>query len=138
MLSIEQITPYLTWRVRRDVLYQGKYIHDMEMDEDNDGYHFGAFKDNELVAVVSLFAKEHNWQFRKLAVIDKVQNQGVGTELLKYITGFVEQENGKRLWCNARLSAVGFYNKLGFSTAGEVFHKNDIDFIVMQKELISK
>ncbi|AMR31929.1 GCN5 family acetyltransferase [Mucilaginibacter sp. PAMC 26640] len=138
MLSIEQITPYLTWRVRRDVLYPGKYIHDMEMDEDNDGYHFGAFKDNELVAVVSLFAKEHNWQFRKLAVIDKVQNQGVGTELLKYITGFVEQENGKRLWCNARLSAVGFYNKLDFSTAGEVFHKNDIDFIVMQKELISK
>lgn len=138
MCAIEQITPHLTWRLRRDVLYPGKYLHDMEMDEDNDGYHFGAFKDNELVAVISLFSKGDDWQFRKLAVIDKVQKQGIGTQLLKYITGFVVQEGGKRLWCNARLSAVGFYNKLGYSTAGEVFYKDEIDFIVMQKDLPAK
>lgn len=134
-LQIEQITPHLTWQLRRDVLYPGQYKHDMEMEEDNHGYHFGAFMDNALVAVVSLFQNGSNWQFRKFAVSETVQHRGIGRQLLNYITGFVEQENGTHLWCNARLSATGFYEKFGFKPSGEVFHKNSVDYIVMQKDL---
>src|SRR6478609_8254837 len=118
MLSIEQITPHLTWRLRRDILYPGQYMHDMEMEEDNHGYHFGAFTDNELVAVVSLFKREDDWQFRKFAVSDKMQQQGIGRELLNYVTAFVMAEHGTRLWCNARLSATGFYKKFAFTETG--------------------
>lgn len=138
MVSIEQITPQLTWRLRRDILYPGGYLHNMEVDEDNKGYHFGAFLDNVLVGVVSLFNIGNDWQFRKLAVSDSVQMQGIGTQLLNYIIAFVEQEKGTRLWCNARLSATGFYIKDGFSQTGWVFHKNGVDYIVMQKSLLKK
>jgi predicted GNAT family N-acyltransferase len=138
MLSIEQITPHLTWRLRRDILYPGQYLHDMEMDEDNHGYHFGAFQNNELVGVVSLFQKGTDWQFRKFAVSDKVRKGGIGTQLLSYITGFAEQEHGTRLWCNARLSATGFYAKFGFSKTGSEFHKNGFDYIIMEKPLNAK
>lgn len=138
MVSIEQITPQLTWRLRRDILYPGGYMHNMEMDEDNNGYHFGAFLDNVLVGVVSLFNKGDDWQFRKLAVSDKVQMQGIGTQLLNYVIAFVEQEEGTRLWCNARLSATGFYVKHGFSQTGEVFQRNEVDYIIMQKYLLQK
>lgn len=135
MLSIEQITPRLTWQLRRDILYPNQQKHEMEMEEDNHGYHFGGFMDNRLIAVVSLFKHEHDWQLRKFAVADTMQNQGIGTLLLNYITVFVENEGGKHLWCNARLSAVGFYNKQGYSAIGEVFHKNGFDYIIMQKVL---
>jgi len=137
MLSIEQITPHLTWRLRSDILYPGQYMHDMEMEEDNHGYHFGAFTDNQLVAVVSLFQRENDWQFRKFAVSDKVQKQGIGRQLLNYITAFVEAEKGTRLWCNARLSATGFYEKFGFTQTGNVFNKNGFDYIIMEKQLSS-
>lgn len=135
MLSIEQITPRLTWRLRREILYPDQHLHDMEMEEDNYGYHFGAFSDNVLVGVVSLFQNGTDWQFRKFAVISDVQKQGIGTQLLNYITGFAERENGTGLWCNARLSATGFYAKNGFTETGEVFHRNGFDYIIMQKSL---
>ena len=136
MTSIEQITPHLTWRLRRDILYPAQYLHDMEMGEDNHGYHFGAFSNNELVAVVSLFKHgADDWQFRKFAVSDKVQKQGIGKQLLNYITDFVVSELGTRLWCNARLSATGFYAKFGFNQTGSVFSKNGFDYIIMEKQL---
>ncbi|MFA6086463.1 GNAT family N-acetyltransferase [Mucilaginibacter sp.] len=138
MLSIEQIRPELTWRLRREALYPAEPLHAMEMEEDNHGYHFGAFMDNALVGVVSLFQKDDNWQFRKFAVSDKVQKQGIGTQLLSYIINFVERENGMRLWCNARLSARGFYARYGFTETGEIFHKNGVDYIIMEKDLLSK
>jgi hypothetical protein len=56
-----------------------------------------------------LFQNGNDWQFRKFAVIILIHRKGIGTQLLNYITSFVERENGIRLWCNARLSATGFY-----------------------------
>jgi GNAT superfamily N-acetyltransferase len=137
-IHIEQIKPQLTWRLRRDILYPNEQMFNMGMEEDNHGYHFAAFKDNYIVAVVSLFQRENDWQFRKFAVNDTVQGMGIGTQLLNYITGFVEQEQGTRLWCNARLSATGFYAKLGFSKTGNEFQKNGFDYIIMEKTLPSK
>lgn len=136
MLSIEQIRPELTWQLRRDVLYPAQTKQQMGMEEDAGGYHFAAFKDNYIVGVVSLFQNGTDWQFRKFAVSDKVQKAGIGTQLLNYITNFVVQENGTRLWCNARLSATGFYEKFGFTKSGDEFQKNGYDYIIMQKALL--
>ena len=135
MLSIEQITPTLTWRLRRDILYPGQKMFEMEMDEDADGIHFGAFKDDKLVGVVSLFRKGSDFQFRKLAVEASNQNTGIGKSLLDYITQFAIDEGGMRIWCNARLSAIGFYLKSGFTQTGELFSKNGIEYEILEKQL---
>ncbi|WP_374948657.1 GNAT family N-acetyltransferase [Mucilaginibacter sp.] len=134
-LQIEQIRPELTWQLRRDVLYSNLQKNEMGMDEDNYGYHFAAFKDNYIVAVVSLFKHGSDWQFRKFAVNETVQNQGIGKQLLNHILEFVERENGTGIWCNARLSATGFYTKSGFTQIGDIFSRNGFEYIVMQKDL---
>ncbi|MBS1528562.1 MAG: N-acetyltransferase, partial [Bacteroidetes bacterium] len=67
-ISIEQIRPELTWHLRQKVLYPAQKLYEMEMDEDQNGIHFGVFTDNKLVAVVSLFDRGGDFQFRKLAV----------------------------------------------------------------------
>ena len=133
MISIEQITPYLTHRLRRDVIYPGKKIFEMEMDEDNDGIHFGAFRDNKLVGVVSLFQTGTDFQFRKLAVDPTIQKTGIGSSLLKQITVYAKENSGNRLWCNARLTAIGFYLKAGFIETGKFYSKNSIDYEIMEK-----
>lgn len=133
MLSIEQIRPELTWRLRQRVLYPAKKLYEMEMEEDNDGYHFGAFENNELVGVVSLFPIGKDFQFRKFAVDETMQNKGIGTELLKYIINFSINEGSERIWCNARISAIGFYLKLGFIQTGTLFSKNGFDYEILEK-----
>ena len=133
MLQIEQIRPELTWRLRRDVLYPDEHLYQMEMEEDKHGYHFGAFADNRLIAVVSVFPNDTDIQFRKFAVIAAAQGQRVGEALLQYITGFAINEGGSRLWCNARSAAIGFYAKYGFTQTGEIFHRNGVDYEIMEK-----
>ena len=137
MISIEQITPELTWRLRRDVLYPDAEIRDMEMDVDRDGIHFGAFTDNKLAGVASLFREGNDFQFRKFVVDTAFQNRGIGTALLKYITEFAIADGGVKLWCNARLNAKGFYLKKGFKETNQLFSKNGHDYEIMEKALIS-
>jgi phosphoribosylformimino-5-aminoimidazole carboxamide ribotide isomerase len=137
MLSIEQIRPELTWRLRKAVLYPAQPLHAMEMEEDNHGYHFGAFDNNDLVAVVSLFQNGSDFQFRKFAVAEDRQSIGVGRKLLQYITDFASSEQGTRLWCNARVSAIGFYLKADFMKTGKLFSKNGFDYEIMEKYLDS-
>jgi GNAT superfamily N-acetyltransferase len=132
-VHIEQITPELTHRLRRDVLYLGQRLFEMELEEDRNGIHFGAFKDNKLAAVVSLFQQGEDFQFRKLAVEPRVQKMGVGTGLLNYITDYAAANGGKRIWCNARNTAFGFYMKAGFKMTGQQFSRNGFDYEIMEK-----
>lgn len=134
-MHIEQITPELTWRLRHEALYPDKPIHKMWLDEDDDGYHFGAFTDNQLVAVVSLFSKGLDLQFRKFAVSPAMQGKGIGRELLNYIAAFAKAEGAERLWCNARVAATGFYIKAGFKLTGETFSKGGHDYQIMELPL---
>jgi ribosomal protein S18 acetylase RimI-like enzyme len=134
-IQIEQIRPELTWRLRREVLYPDEPLHTMEMDEDNYGLHFGAFYEDKLISVVSLFQQNTDFQFRKFAVAGYMQHQGVGNKMLDYITQFTVEQGGFRIWCNARLSAIGFYTKAGFRLIGESFLKNGFQYQIMEKTL---
>jgi len=57
-------------------------------------------------------------QLRGMAVDPHWQGKGVGAEIVRAI---VEHSRGKRLWCNARLSAAGFYRRCGFVEEGAGF-----------------
>ena len=135
MISIEQIRPELTWYLRQRVLYPAQKLYEMEMEEDQGGIHFGAFTDNKLVGIVSLFQKADDFQFRKFAVDPDYQSKGIGNALLTYMTDFARAEGGNRLWCNARLSATGFYEKNGFSHTGQFFSKNGFDYEILENQI---
>ena len=135
-VSIEQIRPELTWHLRQNVLYPAQKLYEMEMEEDEDGIHFGAFTDNKLVGIVSLFENTGDFHFRKLAIDPEYQGKGIGNTLLIYITDFAKTAGGSRLWCNARLSAIGFYEKNQFNHTGQLFSKNGFDYEILEKSLI--
>jgi GNAT superfamily N-acetyltransferase len=134
-LHTEQIRPQLTWRLRHEVLYPTEPLHTMAMEEDNNGLHFGAFYNNQLVGVVSLFHQGADYQFRKFAVDPQMQGKGVGNALLQCIISFAALQGGNRIWCNARLSAIGFYVKAGFTTTGTTFSKNGFEYEAFEKAL---
>jgi len=135
MISIEQIRPELTWRLRQEVLYPAQKIYEMELDEDQEGIHFGAFTDDKLVGVISLFQTSSSFQFRKLAVANEYQKMGIGNALLQRVEEFAESEGGTVIWCNARVSAIGFYMKAGYTHTGKLFAKNGFDYEILKKEI---
>ena len=136
MISIEQIRPELTWRLRQQVLYPAQKLYEMELDEDNEGIHFGAFTEDKLVGIISLFQHDTSFQFRKLAVAADMQHAGIGSSLVNYVIAYAEENGGTRIWCNARLEATGFYLKQGFEQTGNLFTRKGIDYEIVEKMLI--
>jgi len=135
MISIEQIRPELTWRLRQEVLYPAQKLYEMELDEDQEGIHFGAFTDDKLVGVISLFQTGTSFQFRKLAVSSDYQKMGIGNALLQRVEEFAESEGGTVIWCNARVSAIGFYMKADYEHTGKLFAKNGFDYEILEKQI---
>lgn len=62
-----------------------------------------------------------DWRLRGMAVEPTLQGKGLGGRLVQAGLEHIREQAGKRLWCNARVSAQGFYTKLGFTIQGEVF-----------------
>lgn len=129
---VEQIFPPLTWRIRQLAMYPEKEIKEMQLADDFEGIHFGLYYDYDLTGVVSLFEKGKTAQFRKMAVLPNNQGKGFGTQLLQYLIAFCKKEGIQLLWCNARTSATGFYEKIGFVTTGEPYLQNQLEFIRME------
>jgi len=107
----------------------------MELEEDQEGVHFGAFTDDKLVGIISLFQTDKSFQFRKLAVSSDYQKMGIGNALLQRVEEFAKSENGTVIWCNARVSAIGFYMKAGYAHTGKLFSKNGFDYEILEKKI---
>lgn len=105
----------------------------MGLPEDEEGIHFGAFKDNKLVGIISLFQNGVDFQFRKLAIDPSAQKMGIGNSLLQWVINYARENGGNRIWCNARDTAFGFYLKSGFTFTGQAFSKGSINYEIMEK-----
>ncbi|NRF39969.1 GNAT family N-acetyltransferase [Pedobacter foliorum] len=134
-IQIEQIRPDLTWRVRHEVMYPDLPFDVIKLANDDDGIHFGLFAGNKLTSVVSLFNKGNIYQFRKFATLAESQGKGYGSLLLNHIINYVKTFDAVKLWCNARVSAIPFYNKFGFIETDKISTSNGIDFVIMELEL---
>ena len=60
-------------------------------------------------------------QVRQVVVSPAAQGLGVGRELMATIESIAAEEGADALWLNARHTAFGFYEALGWEFAGEPF-----------------
>ncbi|WDF67365.1 GNAT family N-acetyltransferase [Sphingobacterium oryzagri] len=129
-LQIEQVAAPVTWRLRQEVLYPNGTLKDVMIDTDFEGYHFGAYKQDMLVGVISLFQGENmRFQFRKFAVHTAHQRQGIGRALLETLRSFAKELGAREVWCHARVEAVDFYKAVGLQPSGELFMRNGMQYI---------
>lgn len=134
-VQIEEIRFDLTWNIRHEVMYPHLPYDAIKLKNDETGIHFGLYVNNKLTAVVSLFNTGNASQFRKFATLTSAQGKGYGTQLLNYIINYVKDMGSEKIWCNARVSAEGFYGKFGFTPTNQRSVSNGIDFVIMELQL---
>ena len=62
------------------------------------------------------------WQLRGMATDPALRGAGVGRAMLTYLEHLLLDETDVRqMWCNARVPAVGFYERLGWRVASDPF-----------------
>lgn len=128
---IQPITPEQTHALRHAVLRPHQPIREMAYPGDDDPLtaHLGAVDTGgAVVGIVSLYHEPSpadpapgDWRLRGMAVRPARRGIGLGTALVAAGLGAVRREGGRRVWCNARTPAVGFYERQGFTRVGEPF-----------------
>ena len=145
MYSIQKITSTETYPVRHIVLRAGKPIESCKFDGDElvSTHHFGYYFNNQIIGVISLFeidndhlAAEKSFQIRGMAVLPSFQKQGIGETLVKEAEKFCTTQKADLIWFNARTTAVGFYQKMGYEILGPEFEIYDVGpHFLMYKKL---
>lgn len=135
VVQIEQIRDDLTWRIRHEAMYPDLPLDAVKLENDAEGIHFGLFADDQLTSVVSLFNKGTIYQFRKFATISPAQGKGFGSLLLAHIIEYMKTIGATKIWCNARVSAAGFYKKFGFQETDLYSVQHNINFVIMEMNM---
>ena len=100
--------------------------------------HIGCIEqlDDKLVGGLIL-APLDNERIRLMQVaVDTVyRGEGVGRELVKYAEKRAKEAGYSKIIMHAMLSVVGFYEKLGYHSEGDIFDEQGITFLKMVKDL---
>lgn len=115
--------------VRHPVLREGKPLDSCVFDGDDlpTTFHLGYFEEDELLGVVTILEKNFKgekgkgFQLRGMAVLGNRQGKNMGRQLVEKAEAEVVQRGGEYIWMNARLKAVGFYEKLGYVIVSNLF-----------------
>jgi GNAT superfamily N-acetyltransferase len=111
--------------LRHRVLRAGRPRETAFFDGDNeiDARHWVARIGDDVVGVATVLRRPWpagegpTWQLRGMAVDPTQQGRGIGAALLSTLV----TEVGEALWCNARTTAAGFYERNGWSRRGDTF-----------------
>lgn len=129
-MIVKQIEAKDTYTIRQAMLRPGHPIESCHFDKDSDEvtFHLGAFVDDHLASVASFylnktdnFDDEYQFQLRGMATLPEYQGQGLSSALLRTAFPLIKNNHVNMLWCNARTSAKGFYEKVGFEVIGSEF-----------------
>ena len=133
MKRIVQITSEETLSIRHKVMWPNNPVDYVQLPNDAEGRHFGYFKNDILISVISLFVENNEAQFRKFATLKEFQGKGFGSELLNELMRISEKEQLSKIWCNARINKIDYYSKFGMKETNNQFIKGGISYVIMER-----
>jgi GNAT superfamily N-acetyltransferase len=93
-----------------------------ELEEEKDARHIVCYRGNRLVGCLMLTPREDgDIQMRQVAVVSKLQRQGIGRALVEYSEAWAQTAGYRRMILHARETAVAFYENLGYLKVGDRF-----------------
>jgi len=131
---VDEVGPEVTYELRGAVLRPDGGEITWAGDEDAATFHLAASVDGRIVGVVRFSPAPcpwrplaaAPWQLRGMATEPDVRGSGVGRVLLADGLRRVAERGGDVVWCDARTTAAGFYERMGFTVVTDEFDKPGI------------
>jgi len=101
--------------------------------------HFGLLEGDGLLAcLMAVPAGPKSVKIRQMAVAPPHQGKGLGRKLMEYAEDELRAAGIEHFHLHARDHAVGFYQKLGYTSAGDPFVEVGIPHLRMEKRIHSR
>jgi len=115
----------------------GLSLYDEDLSREQQQMHFGLFEqNNQLVAcVIAVAVSSSEAKIRQMAVARDHQGKGHGRSIINSLEEHLAQQGYRHLSMHARVSAIGFYEKLGYARAGDEFEEVGIPHVQMGKAI---
>jgi len=131
MLKVVKVPPEIVRPLRHKVLRPSLPFDTscLSSDHDDGACHFAVLDDETIMSVASvyyeLFAEfpgRDAFRLRGMATEPEQQGKGFGSKVLDGMVSYLQRHTkAQLLWCNARVSVIGFYEKMGFEIIGKEF-----------------
>lgn len=109
---------------------------EIELDEDDkEAIHVLAIEHEEAVGCGRVVFKDGYAKLGRIAVKKDKRGQGIGNQICRELIQLAREHNVERLVLHAQVSAVSFYESLGFSVTSDVFEEAGIEHVCMEREL---
>ena len=125
-------------RLRTELLRKplGLTFDPKELEKEKDDVLIGAFEDERMLGCCLLTKVDaQTLRLRQMAVSNNLQGKGIGRALMIFAENIARDMGFQTLMMHARVSATGFYEKLGYVKKDGQFIEITIPHVVMVKRL---
>ncbi|HEV3225123.1 MAG TPA: GNAT family N-acetyltransferase [Puia sp.] len=125
-------------RLRYDLLRKplGLSFDPKELEKEKDDVLIGAFEDDRMLGCCLLTRIDSKTlRLRQMAVYNNLQGKGIGRALMIFAENIARDMGYEVLMMHARVTAIGFYEKLGYVKMDGQFIEITIPHVVMEKRL---
>ena len=78
---------------------------------------------------------DYDGKVGRVAVVATHRRGGVGRAVMERLHAIAHEADQPRLWCHAQLTAVPFYERLGYVSSGPMFLEAGIEHVLMELAL---
>ena len=125
-------------RLRNDLLRKplGLSFTPEEIEKERDDVLIGAFEDERMLGCCLLTQVDpKTLRLRQMAVYDNLQGKGIGRALMVFAENISRDMGFETLMMHSRITATGFYEKLGYVVQDGQFIEVTIPHVIMVKKL---
>jgi predicted N-acetyltransferase YhbS len=125
-------------RLRYDLLRKplGLSFDPKELEKEKDDVLIGAFEDEKMLGCCLLTRVDSKTlRLRQMAVYNNLQGKGIGRALMIFSENIARDMGYEILMMHARVTAIGFYEKLGYVKKDGQFIEITIPHVIMEKRL---
>jgi N-acetylglutamate synthase-like GNAT family acetyltransferase len=111
-------------------------FEESELEKEKNDILIGAFEEEKILGCCLLTKVDKDCvKLRQMAVQNNLQGKGIGASMMHFAENVARDAGYKKLIMNARKTAIGFYEKLGYKASGNEFLEISIPHFLMVKKL---
>lgn len=125
-------------RLRYEILRKPLKLtfHKEDLEKEKNDILIGAFEEEKMLGCCLLTKMNKDCvRLRQMAVSNNLQGKGIGASMMNFAENLARDNGYKKMIMHARKTAVGFYEKLGYTITGKEFTEVSIPHFVMEKKL---